>query len=93
MAFKKGNEFGKLTKRGKAKTSNELKEKLENLTLGILNDIDHEILSDSDKLKLLSITISYVLPKLKAVELTAIEDELSNTQPVTIEFIRDASNN
>lgn len=72
--FQKGNQYGKQTKRGKAKVSKELKEKLESLTLGMLEDIDFRTLSNSDKIRLLQITIGYVLPKLKAITVNN-EDE------------------
>jgi len=80
--FQKGNQYGTQTKRGKAKVSKELKEKLENLTLGMLEDIDFRTLSNSDKIRLLQITIGYVLPKLKAI---AINNEADN-QPTDFEI-------
>ena len=88
MAFQKGNQYGTQTKRGKAKVSKELKEKLESLTLGMLEDINYKTLSNSDKIRLLQITISYVLPKLKAITLNN-EDE---NQPTDFE-IRIIDNN
>ena len=77
-----GAEAGKLSKRGPAKVSKELKAKLENLTLGMLEDIDFRTLSNSDKIRLLQITIGYVLPKLKAI---AINNEADN-QPTDFEI-------
>ena len=82
MAFEKGNQYGTQTKRGKAKVSKELKEKLESLTLEMLNDIDFRTLSNSDKIRLLQITIGYVLPKLKAI---AINNE-AESQPTDFQI-------
>ena len=82
MAFEKGNQYGAKTKRGKAKVSKELKDKLESLTLGMLEDIDFRTLSNSDKIRLLQITIGYVLPKLKAITVNN-EDE---NQPTDFEI-------
>ena len=86
--FQKGNQYGTQTKRGPAKVSKELKEKLESLTLEMLNDIDFRTLSNSDKIRLLQITIGYVMPKLKAI---AIQNEADN-QPTDFE-IRIIDNN
>lgn len=60
-------EAGKASKRGKAKVSNELKQKLEAISDELLKSIEIHSLSNSDKIRLLQITISYILPKLKAV--------------------------
>lgn len=75
MPFEAGNTYGKKSKRGKDKVNLELKQKLTDLSGQILDTIDVNSLSNSDRLKLLSIATSYVLPKLKSVA--------TNTEPDT----------
>ena len=67
MPFEKGNNYGTKSKRGKDKVNLELKQKLTDLSNDILESIDITSLSNSDKLKLLSISTGYILPKLKNI--------------------------
>jgi len=74
MGFQKGNNYGTKSKRGKSKINQELKDKLADLSREILDSIDIITLSNSERLKLLQISTSYVLPKLKSIA-TNIEDD------------------
>jgi len=67
MPFEKGNNYGTKSKRGKDKVNLELKQKLTDLSNDILESIDITSLSNSDKLKLLSISTGYILPRLKSI--------------------------
>jgi len=60
MGFQKGNNYGTKSKRGKSKINQELKDKLADLSREVLDSIDVNSLSNSDKLKLLSISTSYI---------------------------------
>jgi hypothetical protein len=59
-------EAGKKSKRGKARLGQELKERLELLFNELIESIKIEELSNSDRVRLLGIVCSYILPKYKA---------------------------
>ena len=59
-------EAGKKSKRGKARLGQELKERLEQLSNELIESINIEGLSSSDRVRLLGIVCSYILPKYKA---------------------------
>ena len=58
-------EAGKKSKRGKAKHSSELRAKLSELTDELIDTIDLESLSQSERIALLRILATYTIPKLK----------------------------
>ena len=67
-------EAGKKSKRGKARLGQELKERLELLSNELIESIKIEELSSSDRVRLLGIVCSYILPKHKATT-APIKDE------------------
>ena len=68
MGFKKGNTFGADNKRGKGKISNDLRESLESLTDQLIDKIDVNSLSDSDRIRLLNIVLRYSIVERKQIE-------------------------
>ena len=58
-------EAGKKSKRGKARLGQDLKERLEQLSNELIESIKIEELSSSDRVRLLGIVCSYILPKYK----------------------------
>ena len=64
MSFKEGNKFGKLSKRGEGKITKEVKSKLTDLMDNIIDDIDVEMLTTSQKFKLLDMCLQYSIPKM-----------------------------
>ena len=60
---KRGKEAGKVSKRGTA-LGVELRGSLNELVNKIVNDLDYETLSASQKIKLLDVALKYSLPKL-----------------------------
>ena len=58
-----GSEAGKISKRGKS-LNIDLRNDLKTLITHILNDIDYNTLSNTQKLKLLDIALKHTLPKL-----------------------------
>lgn len=67
--FKKGNEFGKDTKRGKGKVASKVKELLLDLIEDQLDTFKNDLqeLSAKDRLMVLSRFLPYILPKMKEV--------------------------
>ncbi len=59
-------EAGKKSKRGKARLGQKLRERLEQLSNELIESIKIEELSSSDRVRLLGIVCSYILPKYKA---------------------------
>lgn len=60
---KRGKEAGKISKRGTA-LGVELRGSLNELVNKIVNDLDYETLSASQKIKLLDVALKYSLPRL-----------------------------
>lgn len=58
-------EAGRRSKRGKAKHSTELRAKLSDLTDQLIDTIDVERLSQSERIALLRILATYTIPRLK----------------------------
>ena len=83
MPFEKGNNYGTKSKRGKDRVNQELKDKLADLSRDILESIDITSLSNSDKLKLLSISTGYILPRLKSIA-TNIEENTHTDYQIQI---------
>ena len=67
------SEAGKKSKRGKAKHSSELREKLSDLTDQLIETIDVSKLSQSERIALLRILATYTIPRLKNEQLEQIE--------------------
>jgi hypothetical protein len=76
---------GKKSKRGKARLGQEIKEKLEQLSTELIESIDLEELSTSDKVRLLGIVCSYILPKYKATAAPDVSSEFP--QEISIQII------
>ena len=66
-------EAGRRSKRGKAKHSTELRAKLSDLTDELIDTIDIESLSQSERIALLRILATYTIPKLKNEQLEQFE--------------------
>ena len=66
-------EAGKESKRGKAKHSSELRAKLSELTDELIDTIDIESLSQSERIALLRILATYTIPRLKHEQLEQVE--------------------
>ena len=63
MPFEKNNTYGEKTKRGKNKVDVELKDQLKNITKEILDSINVEELTRTQKVQLLKTSLAYLLPK------------------------------
>ena len=61
--FLKGNQFGSNSKRGKNKVDVELKDQLKNITKKILDSINVEELTRTQKITFLKSSLAYLLPK------------------------------
>jgi len=61
--FIKGNTYGSKGKRGKGKVDMELKDKLKNITKEILDSINVEELTKTQKITFLKSSLSFLLPK------------------------------
>ena len=78
-------EAGKKSKRGKARLGQELKERLEQLSNELIESIKIEELSSSDRVRLLGIVCSYILPKYKATN--ALDLNKESDSDITIRII------
>ena len=67
------SEAGKKSRRGKAKHSSELREKLSDLTNDLIDTIDVSSLSQSERMALLRILATYTIPRLKHEQLEQVE--------------------
>ena len=73
MAFQKGNQYGKKSKRGEGQFKKELKEKLKEHIDTVLDSMDIDSYTENQKLKYLSTVLPYIVSKQKAV---AIDNDL-----------------
>ena len=81
--FKTGNEYGKLSKRGKS-IDKEMKDKIKDLSNRLIESIDIEELTPNQRIALLKAVIPYVLPKDIGTEEDSAEDTI--TAPTVIVF-------
>ena len=72
---------GQKSKRGKAKYTTEIREKLNNLTDYLIQDLNIQDLDTNEKLALLRILLAYTLPKPK------IDNEVQEQKHFTVEVI------
>ena len=72
--FIKGNTYGSKTKRGKAKLDVELKDQLRNITQEILDSINVEELTRTQKVQQLKTSLAYLLPKEYIQDVSVNED-------------------
>lgn len=81
--FKTGNEYGKLSKRGKS-IDKEMKDKIKGLSNRLIESIDIEELTPNQRIALLKAVIPYVLPKDTGTEEGSLENTI--TTPTVIVF-------
>ena len=72
---------GQKSKRGKAKYTAEIRDKLNNLTDYLIKDLNIQDLNTNEKLALLRILLAYTLPKPK------IDNEVQEQKHFTVEVI------
>jgi len=86
--FKPKNTYGSRTKRGVAKVDQKLKAKLKNITQEILDSINVEELTRTQKVQLLKTSLAYLLPK-EYINDTYINEDVPlfvDEPPVVIAF-------
>ena len=74
--FKTGNEYGKLSKRGKS-IDKEMKDKIKDLSNRLIESIDIQELTTNQRIALLKAVIPYVLPKDTSIEEDTETDTIS----------------
>ena len=72
--FIKGNKYGSKGKRGKGRVDMELKEQLKTITKEILDSINVEDLSRTQKITFLKSSLAYLLPKEYIQDIAVNED-------------------
>lgn len=70
-------EAGQRSRRGKAKLSSEIRDKLSNLTDSLIESIDITTLSISDRIALLRILVGYTVPKIASEKQVVEKEEMS----------------
>ena len=70
-------EAGQRSRRGKAKVSSEIRDKLSNLTDSLIESIDITTLSISDRIALLRILVGYTVPKITSEKQFVEKEEMS----------------
>ena len=77
MGFEAGNTYSKGRPKGSTnKANNEVIAKLDDLVNGLINTIDIEELSQSQKIKMLQVILQYRLPKLQSIDTNTEQAEL-----------------
>ena len=70
-------EAGQRSRRGKAKVSSEIRDKLSNLTDSLIESIDITTLSISDRIALLHILVGYTVHKIASEKQVVEKEEMS----------------
>ena len=70
-----GKLAGQKSRRGKAKMSSEIRDKLSQLTDSLIESIDITTLSNSERIALLRILVGYTVPKLANEEPSTFQEE------------------
>ena len=92
IMFTKGNLYGRKGKRGKGKIDVELKDQLKNITKEILDSINIDELTRTQKIQFLKSSLSYLLPKEIITDTHISEDVplfIDDPHKVQIEIIKD----
>ena len=90
--FLKNNNYGSKTKRGKAKVDTELKDQLKTITKEILDSINIDELTRTQKIQFLKSSLSYLLPKEIITDKHISEDVplfIDDPHKVQVEIIKD----
>ena len=88
MGFKQGNQYGKYTKRGKDILSTQIKDKLKENIVELLNDLDTQSYTETQKLKYLQVILPYIIPKQKQLAQDINEDlPLFLDEPLSIKGV------
>lgn len=85
MGFQEGNQYGKLSKRGQNKLTTEVKEKLTALIDNIIDDIDVEMMTTTQKMKLLDMCLQYSIPKM--VYKAEVQQKANKLENVRVQVI------
>ena len=83
--FQVGNQYGKMSKRGKA-LDKEMRERIKELANCLIDDINIEELTKSQKVNLLKTVLPYLIPKETSVRSEEQREEVSLTPPTVIVF-------
>lgn len=83
--FTKGNNYGSIGKRGKAKLNKELKNYLETLTFEALEQIEISKLTNSEKLKFINYSMPYLLSRLSAIDVTSENERFFSPVVINME--------
>jgi hypothetical protein len=83
--FTKGNNYGSIGKRGKAKLNKELKNYLESLTFEALEQIEISKLTNSEKLKFINYSMPYLLSRLSAIDVTSENERFFSPVVINME--------
>ena len=87
--FQKGNNYGSKSKRGKSKFSKEIKGRLSQVIMDAMSTLDIDSMTQNERLKLIQIGLTYVVPRLKHTEET--NEEPRNFQIEIIDRISQVS--
>ena len=85
MGFQEGNQYGKLSKRDQNKLATEVKEKLTALIDNIIDDIDVEMMTTTQKMKLLDMCLQYSIPKM--VYKAEVQQKANKLENVRVQVI------
>jgi|TARA_B100001105_G_scaffold122028_1_gene97821 hypothetical protein len=85
MGFQEGNQYGKLSKRDQNKLTTEVKEKLTALIDNIIDDIDVEMMTTTQKMKLLDMCLQYSIPKM--VYKAEVQQKANKLENVRVQVI------
>ena len=74
MGFQQGNQYDKHTKRGKDILTTQIKDKLKENIVELLNDLNTKSYTETQKIKYLQVILPYIIPKQKQLAHDTKED-------------------
>ena len=86
--FQVGNQYGKMSKRGKA-LDKEMRERIKQLANGLIDSIDIDTLTSNQRVNMLKALLPYLLPKELSINGEVINGEGQEIKPPAVIIFKD----
>lgn len=86
--FQVGNQYGKMSKRGKA-LDKEMRERIKQLANGLIDSIDIDNLTSNQRVNMLKALLPYLLPKELSINGEVVNEEVQEIKQPTVIIFKD----
>ena len=87
--FQVGNQYGKMSKRGKA-LDKEMRDRIKQLANGLIDSIDIDTLTSNQRVNMLKAVLPYLLPKELSINGEMVNDEEQEIKPPAVIVLGDS---